>query len=113
MVIGFTASIFFLVVGVMKESGAYKIALQRATDNPVVIEALGTPIKEGWLTSGSTHSVGPGGDANLAIPIHGPKGKAKIYVAAMEVMGIWHFDTLVVEIEATHQRIDLNTPPRI
>jgi hypothetical protein len=77
-----------------------------------VIEALGTPIKEGLMPSGSTHSVGPGGDANLAIPIHGPKRKAKIYVSAMEVVNIWHFNTLVVEIEATHQRIDLNTPPR-
>jgi Cytochrome oxidase complex assembly protein 1 len=112
LAIGFAAGIFFLVVGVMKESGAYKIAVTRARENPAVIEALGTPITEGWLPSGSAHSVGPGGDANLAIPIRGPKGKATIYVAAMEVVGIWHFNTLAVEIEATHQRIDLNERPR-
>jgi hypothetical protein len=112
LAIGFAAAIFFLVVGVMKESGAYKIAVTRARENPAVIEVLGTPITEGWLPSGSAHSVGPGGDANLAIPIRGPKGKATIYVAAMEVVGIWHFNTLAVEIEATHQRIDLNERPR-
>jgi hypothetical protein len=106
--IAFAAGVFFLVVGMMKESGAYKVAVTRARENPAVIEALGTPIKEGWLPSGSSHSVGPGGDANLAIPIRGPKGKATIYVAAMEVAGIWHFDTLVVEIGDTHKRIDLN-----
>jgi Cytochrome oxidase complex assembly protein 1 len=107
MALAFAAGIFFFVVGVMKESGAYKTALTRARENPAVIEALGTPISEDWLPSGSAHSVGPGGDANLAIPIRGPKGKATIYVAAMEVVGIWQFNTLVVEIEATHQRIDL------
>jgi hypothetical protein len=112
LVVGFAAGIFFLVVGVMKESGAYKIAVTRARENPAVIEALGTPITEGWLPSGSAHSVGPGGDANLAIPIRGPKGKATIYVAAMEVVGIWQFNRLEVEIESTHQRIDLNAPPR-
>jgi hypothetical protein len=104
--------IFFLVSGLMKESGAYKIAVKRATEDPAVIEALGTPITEGWMASGSTHSVGPGGDANLAIPIRGPKGKATIYVAAIKAVGIWHFNTLEVEIEATHKRIDLNAPPR-
>jgi hypothetical protein len=112
LAIGFTAGIFFLVIGVVKENGAYKIAVTRARENPAVIEALGTPISENWLPSGSAHSVGPGGDANLAIPIHGPKGKATIYVAAIEAVGIWHFNTLVVEIEATHQRIDLNAPGR-
>jgi hypothetical protein len=112
LVISFAAGIFFLVVGVMKESGAYKIAVARARENPAVIEALGTPITEGWLPSGSAHSVGPGGDANLAIPIHGPKGKATIYLAAIEVVGIWQFNRLEVEIEATHQRIDLNTRTR-
>jgi hypothetical protein len=106
--LGFAAGVFFLVVGMMRESGAYKIAVLRARENSAVIEALGSPIKEGWLASGSSHSIGPGGDANLAIPIHGPKGKATIYVAAMEVAGIWHFNTLVVEIAETHQRIDLN-----
>ena len=112
MALGFAATVFFLVVGMMKESDAYRIAVRRARDNPVVIEALGRPIKEGWLPSGSTHSVGPGGDATLAIPIHGPKGKATIYVVAIETVGIWRFTTLVVEIEATHERIDLNAPPR-
>jgi hypothetical protein len=94
----------------VKQSDAYKVALSRARAHPAVIEALGTPISEGWITSGSTHVAGPGGDANLAIPIRGPKGKATIYVAAMKLMNIWHFETLVVEIEATHQRIDLNAP---
>ena len=105
----FVAGVLLLVISVMKQSDAYKIAVARAKESGAVIEALGTPIGEGWMPSGSAHSLGPGGDANLAIPIHGPKGKATIYVAAIEVAGIWHFDALEVDIRATHQRIDLDT----
>jgi Cytochrome oxidase complex assembly protein 1 len=112
LMIGFAAGVFFLATGMMKQSDAYKIALARAKENPAVIEAPGTPISEGLITSGSTHVSGPGGDANIAIPIHGAKGKGTIYVVAYKAANVWQFTTLVVEIEATYQRIDLNAPPK-
>jgi Cytochrome oxidase complex assembly protein 1 len=108
MMIGFAAGVFFLATGMMKQSDVYKIAVARAREHPAVIEALGTPISEGWMASGSTHVAGPGGEASLAIPIHGPKGKATIYVEAIKAANIWHFNTLAVEIDATKKRIDLN-----
>jgi len=107
--VAFIGGIFFVVISAMKESGAYEIALARAKENPAVIQALGKPIRAAWFPSGSAHSVGTGGDANLAIPIRGPKATATVYVAAIEVAGIWHFDTLAVQVESTHRRIDLDT----
>src|SRR6266404_2068327 len=74
---------------------------------PAVIEALGSPITVGFLVSGNTNVNGASGEANLSIPVSGPKGKGTIYVAATKSLGRWNYSGLVLEIANTHQRIDL------
>ncbi len=103
----FIALIVMIVFSAMKSSDVYKDALERAKAEPAVIEALGSPIKDGMFVSGSTNVNGASGEANLAIPIYGPKGKATIYVVAKKSAGEWKDSVLAVEIEKTKQRIDL------
>jgi len=91
----------------MKSTDVYKEALARAKADPAVIEALGSPISDGFLMSGNTNVNGASGEANLAIPIAGPKGKGTIYVSATKALGQWNYSGFVVEIGQTHQRIDL------
>ena len=76
-----------------------------------MIEALGSPITEGFLVSGNTNVDGASGEANLSIPITGPKGNGTIYVAARKSLGQWNYSGLVVEIAKTHQRINLLQSP--
>jgi Cytochrome oxidase complex assembly protein 1 len=104
-------SIALIVFGAMKSSDVYKDALARAKTHPAVIEALGSPVKEGLLLSGNTNVNGASGEANLSIPVSGPKGKGTIYVAATKSLGRWNYSGLVLEIEGTHQRIDLLQRP--
>jgi len=75
--------------------------------DPAVIEALGSPIKDGFLVSGNTNVNGASGESNLAIHIFGPKAKGTIYVSANKSLGQWNYSGLVVEVRQTHQRIDL------
>lgn len=103
----FAGSVALIVFGTMKSTDVYKSALARAEAHPSVIEALGSPVKAGFLVSGNTNVNGASGEANLSIPISGPKGKGKIYVAATKSLGQWNYSGLVVEIEKNHQRIDL------
>jgi len=91
----------------VKSTDVYKDALARAKVHPAVIEALGSPITEGFLVSGNTKVNGAAGEANLSLPITGPKGKGTIYVAARKSLGQWNYSGLVVEIANTHRRIDL------
>ena len=91
----------------MKSTDVYKEALSRAKADPAVIEALGSPIKDGLLISGNTHVNGASGETNLAIPISGPKGKGTIYVSANKSLGQWIYSGLVVEVGETHKRINL------
>jgi hypothetical protein len=105
--LGSVALIVAIVFGFMKKSDAYSGALARVKESPAVVELLGTPISEGWFVTGNINVSGSSGQAELAIPISGPKAKATVYVEAQKKLGQWHFDGLVVQIEGTEKRIDI------
>jgi len=103
----FVGLIVVVVFSAMKSSDAYKGALARARAEPAVIEALGSPIKDGMFVSGSTNVNGASGHADLVIPIYRPKGEATVYVVAEKSLDAWNYSNLVVEIKDTKKRIDL------
>lgn len=104
---GFVFVILSFVFTMMKSSDAYRDAVAEARAYPPVQAAIGTPIEEGFFTTGNINVNGPSGHADLAIPVSGPGGKATIYAVATKSAGQWTFTTLIVEIEATRERIDL------
>jgi len=53
-----------IVFSAIKSTEPYKDAFVRAKTNPEVIEALGSPIKEGFFVSGNTNVNGAAGEAN-------------------------------------------------
>ena len=73
-------------------------AVERAKNNPQVIQALGQPIKVGWVIKGNIHMKNSNGYADLRIPIFGPNGNATIVLYAREIEGTWKFTTLRMEI---------------
>ena len=107
LVAAFVASIVVIVFSAMKSSDVYREALARAKAAPAVVEALGSPIRDGMFVSGSTNVNGASGEANLAIPIAGPKGEGTLYLAATKSVGVWNFSSLVLEVKQTKERIDL------
>jgi hypothetical protein len=110
--VAFIASVVLIVFTAVKSTDVYKDALARGKAHPAVIEALGSPITEGFLVSGNTNVNGASGEANLSIPISGPKGKGTIYVTATKSLGRWNYSGLIMEIAKTHQRIDLLERPK-
>jgi len=103
----FIGTIFFFVFSMMKSNDAYQHSLEVARHNPEVVAALGQPIEDGWFVSGNFEENGPSGVANFSIPLKGPKGGATVYVEAHKNAGQWNYNTLVVELDANHQRIEL------
>jgi len=82
-------------------------ALDRAKNDQRVVAALGTPIRDGMVPSGNTKVSGSSGEADLAIPISGPKGKATINVIGTKSAGEWTFSKLSVQVDGG-EAIDLN-----
>ncbi len=109
--VAFVGSIVVIVFSAIKSTDPYKDAFAKARIHPAVIEALGSPIKEGFFVSGNTSVNGATGEANLSIPISGPKGKGTIYVKAEKSLGRWSYSDLIVEIQKTGHRIDLLKGP--
>jgi hypothetical protein len=101
------AFIVFVIFGAIKQSDVYKTAVARAKADQRVTSALGTPVDEGWYLSGNTEVSGSSGEANLTIPVSGPKGKGTIYAVATKFAGEWTYSKLVVKIESTGETIDL------
>ena len=95
----FIALIFTVVMGSMKSSDAYKDAVARARANPNVVEKLGTPIQEGMFVTGNINVQNDSGNADLQIPISGPKGKAVIHAVATKSAGKWEYSRLTVAME--------------
>lgn len=92
----FIAGILTVVTGAMRSSDVYKESLARAQADPALIEQLGSPIEPGFFTSGSIKVNGGSGDADLSIPIHGPKGEATINVVATKRGGTWTYQSMRV-----------------
>jgi hypothetical protein len=79
----------------LKSSTVYELSVEKADASPGVIGALGQPIHAGWFVFGQiTESSNGSGQATLAIPLHGPKGKGKLDVEAIRQTGSWRFSVL-------------------
>ena len=104
------AAAALLVAGVfagIKSSWPYTEAVRMARENPSVVEALGEPIRPGWLVGGSMHMNRDSAEADLAIPIRGSENSGTIHVHARKRGDRWAFEVAVVEIRGRDEPIDL------
>ena len=92
----------------MKRSDAAQLAGQQVRASAAVAEKLGSPIEEGWYAMGNINMSDGGGTAALSFPISGPKDEGTVYVEATRSMGKWSLDRVVVEIDRSGERIDVD-----
>jgi hypothetical protein len=110
LIILFIFGVVGLVFGVtnfISNSTPAEYAIERASQNQVVVEALGTPIEQTGMVSGSLSFGDDTGDADLKIPIEGPKGKGRIYVVGTKTGDDWTYSELYVWIEGSSDTVDL------
>lgn len=98
-----------LVFGVIKSSEPTRDAIQRARQDTRVVEALGPPVEAGFFVMGEIQTTGASGKANLAIPLRGSHASGTLYVQAEKRLGEWEYQTLMLKLEDSGQRIDLHT----
>lgn len=98
-VLGFVAVIVFSIFGAFSSSEPYQHALAVVRNDETVTSIMGTPINPGFLAMGSLSEAGISGDADLQIPISGPKKSGRLYVTAQRRNGAWFYFTLAVDID--------------
>ena len=96
-----------IIIASFRSSDVYKQALVKAAESQQVRDLMGEPIRAAWLISGDLHVNGSTGNANLSIPISGPRGKGVIRAVAFKSEGVWRFTYLKVKVEGQDESIDL------
>jgi hypothetical protein len=103
----FVAILMTVITTSFRSSDVYKQALTQAASNPQVREQIGEPLKPAWLISGQLNVSGSTGNANLSIPISGPRGKGTIRAVATKTGAVWRFTYLQFNVDGHPASIDL------
>jgi Cytochrome oxidase complex assembly protein 1 len=105
-IVAFAALVAGGVFHMLRSTDPYQLGMTQLRHHEQALDALGTPIEEGWIPGGSIRINGPFGEAHLSIPVSGPKAKGTLYVEATKRAGEWQFQTLQLKL-ASGRRIDL------
>jgi cytochrome oxidase complex assembly protein 1 len=97
--VAFIGFIVIVVFGSIRSSTPYKESVALAQSDSRVTEALGTPVKAGYFCSGQINTNNNSGDANLSIPLHGPKGGGILEVKATKSGGTWTYQVMKVDVK--------------
>lgn len=103
----FIVIIFFTVTSMMEESTPYVDAYKAATTNSYVIEELGEPIEPSSMIQGSISISNSNGDADIRIPLKGPKGEALLHVIGTKNNDIWKYSKMKVYFVASKDSLNL------
>jgi hypothetical protein len=95
-VVGFVGAVVFIVGTAMRSSQPYKDGLARATADPRVIEALGSPVEPGLFVSGNIQTNNQSGSADINIPLKGSKQKGSLHVVGTREGGRWTYTRMVM-----------------
>jgi hypothetical protein len=99
----------FLMLGLhlFQSSWACTAGVDLARNNQEVVQALGEPIQRGSLVVGTFNDSGNSGNADLTIPLSGPKNDGVLRVVAHKSKGQWKFDDAIVTVAKSNKTIDL------
>ncbi len=95
----FIAAVMAFVLGTMKQSDPYQRGMEIARADERVQSLLGSPIAEGWLITGSITLDDDTGEAEMTIPVTGPRGSGILQVYGEKEAGQWSLLHLVLLAE--------------
>jgi len=110
VVIGAIAGVLMvtLVGKVLKGNAPYKDSVAAVQTNSAAIEALGEPIKPGFMPSGSISVENDSGEVEFFIPVKGPKGSGIITVKGTKAGGGWSYEIWHLNVEGQQDVIPLS-----
>jgi hypothetical protein len=91
----FVGLIMTLVIGLMKSSDIYRLAVAASSQHPAVIEVTGEPVKQGLLVTGNIHISNGSGDADIRFHLRGPEGGGTLHATGSRSDGKWTLESLI------------------
>ena len=96
---------FWGIQTIMKNNGAYTLAMQELRTSREIAEVFGQPLEDGFFPTGSVSTSGSSGIADLTIFISGPRAKGTAYVKAVKEYGEWQIGDLTVRTDGIDGRL--------
>jgi hypothetical protein len=111
-VLVFCVALFSLLQILFAHSAAYRSGLEALTGNPAVIQALGSPIKPGFIANGRINQSNDRGSAVMDIPVSGPRASGTAHVEAFKTDRGWQLSQIRLTLSsgATIQVLDAKAP---
>ncbi len=100
-------AVIFGVSEVFTGSEPYEYAIERASANELVLDALGEPVETNGIMSGSLKFENDRGIANFYVPLKGSRGEGKVYIVGTKENGKWIYTELYVLTQDSEEHIDL------
>ncbi len=95
------------VTGLFKDSIPYAEGMSALKSNELVIEILGEPIEPNGMFQGNIRYSNDGGNADIKVPVKGPKGEATLLVIGEKIDGEWNYRLMEVIINESQEKINL------
>ncbi len=112
ILIGGCAGLAYTAVSLLKRTEVYAGGMETVRSSPEAQELLGTPIESGFLIIGTYNIVNGTGNADLMIPVHGPRGKGMLRAVGTSVGGEWTLTYVGLRLDGeTEFRTLRGTPP--
>ncbi len=85
----------------LKSAEPYRDSIAAVEGNAAAAEALGTPIKPGFMPSGNFNFSNGEGKVDFSIPVSGPKGKGTLRVVGSKPAGAssWTYETWQLDVQ--------------
>lgn len=103
----FGVAIFSFVFKVLGDSEAAQATLREAQASTVLIEEIGEPMRIGWLVVENVNVSNDTGDADVVVPIEGPKGTVSVHTVGTREGGVWRFEEMTATIQGGGTTVDL------
>lgn len=103
----FIVTIFFTVTSMLKESTPYVEAFDKVTHHSYVIEQLGEPIEQSALIEGQISLKNNTGDADIRVPLKGPKGEGMLHVIGTKTNEVWTYSKMEVKFTKSNEVLNL------
>jgi hypothetical protein len=94
----FVAGVAFVAFTVIRSSDVYAESMSRVKKSDAVRARLGEPIESRWWILGSLNIDDDRGEANLRIPIRGPRNDGTVRVVATKRNSKWYYAAMRVDI---------------
>jgi len=104
---GTVGAVFFGIMSAMKNNEPYKESLQLVSRHPLVIDALGDPIRPGFMVIGNINLEGDQTAVNISYTIKGDVDSGRVYVQATQVEGEWKYDLIGVTVAEDGDKLNL------